>query len=184
MSKLLLFTDGSVNTKTKVGFGAYLAVYEHENLKSSSSGFAIPKDIDMDFKSIESSTFGFGNLKELKVKRFEQTSSTKLEIQTLLWALHEIKESNNKISVYTDSQNIISLLSRREKLEKNNFCSASGNVLNNSELYQEFYKLIDTINCEFIKVAGHLKSNEKDYIDQLFTLVDRASRKALREYKS
>jgi hypothetical protein len=37
------------------------------------------------------------------------------------------------------------------------------------------------LDCEFIKVHGHQASNQKDLIDRLFTIVDRASRKALRK---
>jgi len=56
--------------------------------------------------------------------RFEQTSSTKLELQTLLWALGETITLANgddmTLTVYTDSQNIIGLPRRRARLEQNN----------------------------------------------------------------
>ena len=159
MNELKLFTDGSVNTKSKIGFGAYLFIYEH-------------------YVSIELLK------RKVKVKRFEETSSTKLELQTLLWALSEIDLSENKIIVYTDSQNIISLLKRRKRLEENNYSSKKNELIKNHQLYKEFYKIIDSIDCSFVKVCGHKKSNQKDDIDQLFTLVDRASRNALREEKS
>ena len=155
MNKSMLFTDGSVNTKTKVGYGAYLVVH--------------------DFKML----LELLKLK-IKIKRFENTSSAKLELQILLHALGEIKSSDDKVIVYTDSQNLISLPERREVFEKNDYRSKKGKLLNNSGLYKEFYKLTDRINCEFIKVIGHKKSNQKDDIENIFTLVDRASRKALR----
>jgi hypothetical protein len=41
--------------------------------------------------------------------------------------------------------------------------------------------MIDQLDCEFVKVRGHQVSNQKDDIDRLFELVDRASRNALRE---
>ena len=41
--------------------------------------------------------------------------------------------------------------------------------------------MIDTVDCEIIKLKGHKKKHEKDTDDMIFTLVDRASRKALRE---
>ncbi|MFC1841114.1 ribonuclease HI [Thermodesulfobacteriota bacterium] len=156
MDKLILFTDGSVNTRTKTGYGAYLAVPEigpsPELLR-----------------------------KQVKVKRFEDTSSTRLELETLLWALKEVGKSAKKFIVYTDSQNIMKLEGRRERLEKNNYKTKKNRLLNNHELYIEFYKMIDRLDCEFIKVRGHLGSHKKDDIDMLFTLVDRESRKALRQ---
>ena len=156
MNTLKLFTDGSVNTKSKIGYGAYLFISE-------------------DGLSLDSLK------RHIKVKRFEETTSTKLELQTLLWALSSIEVNECKIVVYTDSQNIISLLERRERLEQNNYSSKKNKLIKNYKLYQDFYKITDQLNCKFIKVSGHKKSIQKDNIDQLFTLVDRASRNALRK---
>jgi ribonuclease HI len=159
MSELLLFTDGSVDVQTSVGFGAYLLVLD--------PGLSLDN-----------------HRRNVRVKRFQPTSSTKLELQILLWALSELPDLGKKIFVHTDSQNILGLLRRRDRLEKNAFRSKSGRPLNNFELYQEFYKVIDQIHCEFIKVKGHKVSKDKNYIDELFTLVDRASRTALRSQDS
>ena len=66
MDELMLLTDGSVNTQSNIGYGAYLAVSEH--------------GLSLDFLRTR-----------VKVKRFEHTTSTKLELQTLLWALNDIQ---------------------------------------------------------------------------------------------
>jgi ribonuclease HI len=116
----------------------------------------------------------------VKVRRFEHTSSTKLELQTLLWALSDIQPLGGKVTVYTDSQNIMGLLGRRDRLEQNDYRSKNNKRLNNYELYQDFYRMTDQLDCELVKVRGHQVSNQKDDIDRLFTLVDRASRDALR----
>jgi ribonuclease HI len=155
MDELILFTDGSVNTKSHIGYGAYLAVSER--------GLALD--------SLKT---------HVKVRRFEHTSSTKLELQTLLWALSDIQASGRKVIVYTDSQNIMGLPGRRDRLEQNDYRSNKNKRLNHYELYQEFYRIIDQLECELVKVRGHQVSNQKNDIDRLFTLVDRASRKALR----
>ena len=70
----MLFTDGSVNTKCRTGFGAYLAVSEAE---------------------ISSKVFR----NQVKIRKFENSSSTKLELQTLLWALSEIQVGDRKVIV-------------------------------------------------------------------------------------
>ena len=153
--KLLLFTDGSVNPKQGVGFGAYLELSE------------TPGDIE--------------KLRALiKIKRFENTSSAKLELQTLLWALSQI--SNGEIVSYTDSQNIAGLLSRKKQLEENNFCSKNGRPLRNAELYREFFEKAEKFDIQFRHVNGHKPSRLKNSIDTIFSLVDRASRNALRTY--
>ena len=117
------------------------------------------------------------------IKQFENTSSTKLELQTLLWALNEIEIQNRKIIIYTDSQNIISLQGRRNRFEQNNYYTKKNKLITNYKLYQEFFRLIDLQNIEIHKIKGHKQTSNKDYIDQLFTLVDRASRNALRKHK-
>ncbi len=159
MKKIKLFTDSSVNPQEKIGFAAYLLLDDE----------------------IES----FQNFKDnIKIKRFEDTSSTKIELQTLLWALEELKEivdKNTIVEVYTDCQNIIGLENRRDKLEKNHFSSSSKKLIANHELYKDFYEKLDLLNLTFIKVKGHKKNSLKDDIDNIFNLVDRASRNALRE---
>ncbi|MBW1787678.1 MAG: ribonuclease H, partial [Deltaproteobacteria bacterium] len=92
MNKLMLFTDGSVNSHSKIGYGAYLAVPEN----------------GLSLASLRTS---------VKVKRFEHTSSTKLELQALLWALRNIQVLGSGVIVYTDSQNIMGLQARRDRLE-------------------------------------------------------------------
>ncbi|MCK5424614.1 MAG: hypothetical protein KAI89_04515 [Emcibacter sp.] len=160
MPCLQVFTDGSVNTQLKVGYGAYLVV----------------SDQSVSINSLKDT---------VKVKRFEQTSSTKLELQTLLWSLAEIitlvDERDVTLTVYTDSQNILSLPGRRIRLEQSNYFSSKNKRLNNYELYQEFYRLTSRIKYKLIKVVGHKASSKKDEIDRLFGLVDQASRRALRE---
>jgi len=155
MDELMLFTDGSVNTHSKIGYGAYLAVSE--------------RGLSLDSLRLR-----------VKVRRFEHTSSTKLELQTLLWAIGDIQALRSRVIVYTDSQNIIGLQGRRDRLEQNDYRSKKNRRLNNYKLYQEFYRMTDQLDCEFVKVRGHQVSNQKDDIDRLFTLVDRASRNALR----
>jgi ribonuclease HI len=155
MDELILLTDGSVNAQLNIGYGAYLAVSER-GLSSDSLRMRV------------------------KVRRFEHTSSTKLELQTLLWALNDIQAMGRKVIVYTDSQNIMGLPGRRDRFEQNDYRSKKNKRLNDYELYQEFYRVIDQLDFELVKVRGHQVSNQKDDIDRLFTLVDRASRNALR----
>jgi ribonuclease HI len=146
-----LFTDGSVNPQTKVGFGAYLTVSDKNKVS------------------------------KVETKKFENTSSTQLELEALLWALESINITT-ELNIYTDCQNILGLPSRREGLEQRNYHSKTGKPLKHSLLYQRFFSLTDKYPCTFIKVKGHKKSYLKDEVDKLFTLVDKASRDALRAH--
>lgn len=159
MDELILLTDGSWDTRTKVGFGAYLLI--------SDMGLSMN-----DYKNL------------VKLKRFEQTSSVTLELGTLLWAFSEIKPPGCTLKIYTDSQNIIRLPERRTSLEQNNYRTGKNTPVNNQKLYREFYEMTGKFDCVFEKVQGHKQSKQKDEIDILFALVDRASRKALRNANS
>ncbi len=157
--KKLLLTDGSVDTKTKIGFGAYLFINLNENNTSN------PAEL-------------------IRTKEFRDTSSTRLELTTLLWALAEVSTLPGELIVYTDSQNIISLPGRRIKLEERKYLSSKGKPLTNHELYREFFILKDRMNFELLKVKGHKKSSERNKIEELFSIVDKASRKAMKDSKS
>ncbi len=157
MSKIKLFTDGSVNPQKKIGFGAYFFISFDEKYEEI-------------FKP------------NINLKKFENTSSTKLELEVLLWALEDKEFYKKEIIVYTDCQNILGLAKRREKLEKNTYKSSIGKMIKNHELYKRFYKISNKLNCSFEKVKGHKISSKKDETDKLFNFVDKASRKALREY--
>jgi len=155
VKELKVFFDGSVHTVSGIGYGAYLVVKE-----------PVP---------------AFDVLRQkVNIRKFEDTSSSKLELQTLLWALNDIVTTRNKLIIYTDSQNIMRLNERRSRLEHSDFQSKKNEPLKHAALYKEFYHIMDQLDCQFIQVKGHQKSLHKNDVDHLFTLVDRASRRALR----
>ena len=156
MKKIKIFCDGSVNPQKKIGYGAYLLI----------------EDDKINIKVLK---------EKIVLKKFEDTSSTKLEMETFLWAINDLELSNAIIEIYTDCQNIIGLENRRNKLEKNDYISGKGKLMNNHDLYKRFYEFVDKKNLVFIKVKGHKKNSLKDEIDNIFNLVDKASRNALRE---
>jgi ribonuclease HI len=148
-----LFTDGSVDAQSKIGWGAFLVV------NSLSVAHA---DLS----------------RRIQTKRFEDTSSSKLEVQTILWALGEL--TSPRVIAFSDSQNIVQLPARRHRLEKQDYVSRSGKPLNHRELYKAFYEISDRIDLEIRKVKGHAPGAQRDHIQEIFSLVDKASRSALR----
>ena len=74
----------------------------------------------------------------MRVRFFEQTNSTRLELQTLLWALDETNalasDHELALTVYKYSQNIIGLPERRFHLERNNYFSSKNRQRNNYDL--------------------------------------------------
>ena len=120
-----LFIDASVNPQSKIGYGACLLL----------------TNLDMPVNEAK-------NL--VQIKGFENTSSSKLELQTLLWALAKINKGEGIYTVFTDSQNIIGLPARRSRFEKNNYISKNGKKIANYLLYQEFYKITDNIDYKLV----------------------------------
>ncbi|NJO90949.1 MAG: ribonuclease H [Chloroflexia bacterium] len=159
MTELVLFTDGSVHSESKTGIGGFLLLEK-------------PYQFSEDFKD------------KICLKHFENTSSTKLEIQTLLWALSEVNITYYKLTVYTDSQNIISLPGRQKKLEQNGFMTSKNKLHENHLLYKELFNYLNEKNIEFIKIKGHQPKQNKEQEDLLFSLVDKAVRKASRTLNS
>ena len=141
--------------KSKIGYGAYFVLQRFTEYGTSKSP-------------------------EIHSKRFEQTSSTKAELQTFLWALESVENISKDITVYTDCQNIIGLRARRERLEARNYYSKKGRLLRDYELYQAFFQRLDDMNITIIKVKGHRPSQSQNQIERLFSLVDKESRRVLR----
>ena len=151
---VFLFSDGSVNNQTKVGYGAYL----------------LTPSLD-----IEPSEYSY----RVRVKRFENTSSSQLEIETFLWAISECPEVS--IKAFSDSQTLIRLPERRQQLEAQDYCSKSGKPLNHGRLYRDFFQISDRLSLTLAKVKGHSPTNQQQRRERIFALVDRASRTALRK---
>lgn len=166
---MLVFSDVSVNPQLKTGFGAYLVITDTEVNTIA--------DAENKLK------------KKLKVKQFTSTSSTQLEIETILWALQELTRQQpasglaNNVTVYTDSQGIIELPRRRRELEKSGFIGTNKNrILKHAGLYRAFYGLHDELGFKLTKLKGHSKRDDKTRHDEIFSYVDRAAREALRIY--
>ncbi len=153
---LFLFTDASVDPQTKIGYGACLLIGEFE-IEAPLSKFKV------------------------STKRFKNTTSSKLELETFLLALSKIPTKKSKIIVYTDCQNIISLKEREERIKKSNYKTKRGTMIKNHELYKKFYEMTDLYDCDFIKVKGHKRTQDKNIVDKIFTIVDKACREALRK---
>jgi ribonuclease HI len=167
MNSFSLFTDVSLNPKLKLGVGAYLVV---------PTSF-----IEASPHSIEISEVA----EQLVTRRFEATSSTKLEVQTVLWALEDYRNKLKvsglrKLHVYSDSQCVAGLLRRRPGLEVNSFlCKKTNRLLKNASLYRKFYEFYDELWFEVVKVAGHTPSCSHDTVHRIFSFVDKKVRKAL-----
>lgn len=164
MKDFALFTDVSADPELRIGIGACLVLHA--------------SCLDIPFSGIEISEI----TGRITLQRFEDTSSTKLELQTILWALGEHrKRSKGKLHLYTDSQCISGLLKRKSRLLGRDFLSRTTNLpLRNALLYRRFYAFHDEIAFEVIKVDGHSRTRVRDTAHRIFSIVDREARRALK----
>jgi predicted GIY-YIG superfamily endonuclease/ribonuclease HI len=118
----------------------------------------------------------------LRVRRFEGTSSTRLELQTVLWALAENRTGPyESLTIYSDSQCVCGLLGRKPRLTAGGFLSKKTNrQLGNASLYRAFYEFHDESGFRVVKVDGHSGSRAHDAAHRVFSFVDREARKALK----
>lgn len=168
MKQFALFTDVSVNPQQRLGVGACL-------LLPLAFVDIPPEELDRDELA-----------GRLCCRQFTDTSSTRLELQTLLWGLELYRAQNpaperGALQLYTDSSCIVGLPGRRGRLEGNGYCSAgSGRVLGNASLYGDFYRASDELGFEIIKVTGHSRAASHDSVQRIFAIVDRGARRALK----
>ena len=168
MKKYSLFTDASLNPGFKVGVGGYLIVPD-SFIKNPSNLIKISELDEI-----------------LALRRFENTSSTKLEVQTVLWALEEYCIGSTisgagKLHIYSDSQCVEGLLPRRARLESSGFhCRGGNRLLKNASLYGKYYEFHDRLKFEVTKVAGHTRSRSRNTVQRIFSFLDQKVRKALK----
>lgn len=163
-----LFTDVSVDPQQRRGVGACLLL-------------ALPLAAAPDLGLLSG---------QLRFRQFTDTSSTMLELQTVLWGVELFREQTvepefGALRVHTDSQCVAGLFGRRVRLEAGGYNSArSGSLLANAALYREFYAAADALGFEVVKLAGHTATAGLDREQRLFTLVDRGARRELQRLVS
>jgi ribonuclease HI len=168
MNDIALFADVSVNPGLKLGVGAYIF---------------IPASLRIGISEVAA---------RIKVRRFENTSSARLEIQTVLWALEEYRlrysgqsriSGHRKLYLYSDSQCVSGLLKRRPGLLARDFLSRkTSRPLKNASLYRAYYDLHDELDFEVIKVEGHSPCRSRDSAAGIFSCIDREARKSLKRW--
>jgi ribonuclease HI len=159
-----LFTDVSVNPELKLGIGAALL---------------LPISIlDKSFSEVEKAEIAG----RVIFRKFEAASSTKLELETVLWALGKHrKELKGALTLYTDSQAVTGLLKRKNRLLARNFISRTTNLpLSHAFLYAKFYSLHEKYLFEVVKLDGHSKGSVRDTSHRIFSVVDQKARRALK----
>lgn len=110
------------------------------------------------------------------------TTHQRMELTAVMKAMEHLESEGmlaRQISVYTDSQYVVNLRHRKEKLKASNFLTKKGWAIQNADLLRVLMKYIEYLNIEFIKVKAHQKSTSGPDFNRE---VDKLSRKMVRQY--
>ncbi len=88
------------------------------------------------------------------------TTHNRMELQAVIKAIDYLNENNlcdTDIIVYSDSQYVVNLTDRQQKLANKNFITKKGKPIQNNDLVQLLLNQINNHNITLIKVAAHKK---------------------------
>ena len=144
-----IYTDGSCNTQNRIG--AWVAII---------------------FTAIG---------KKVLAETVTNTTHNRMELSAVIKAIEYIKNNYpdiTTIKLFSDSQYVVGLPGRKEKLSVLGFSTKKGNDIQNADLVKELFEHLSTLSVEFIKVKAHQKQNE---IFNYNIEADKLSRKMMRE---
>ncbi len=146
-----IYTDGSCHTQQRIGGWAAIIFLEKEMIE---------------LKGVE-----------------KNTTHNAMEILAVLKALDflEKKQETNsisKIEIVSDSQYVVRILERKEKLKANNFLTKKGTPIRNVDLVKKLIHRIETLPLIFIKIKAHQKATDKINYNRV---VDKLAREMVRK---
>lgn len=126
-----IYTDGSCHTQQLIGaWGAIILIHDKKVVLSN---------IETD------------------------TTHNRMELLGVIKAIEYLNENNlteNVIDVYSDSQYVVNLLTRKTRLKQKNFITKKGTPIQNSDLVQKLIQQIETHDINFTKVKAHQKDGD------------------------
>jgi ribonuclease HI len=144
-----IYTDGSCHTQAKIG--AWVAIVL------------------------------IGTEKQVLSGTVTETTNNAMELTAVIKAIEYVNAAHagiNTLKIISDSQYVIGLTARKEKLIMLDFSSQKGKPLPNAALVKQLLQHASSINLEFIKIKAHQKVNENHNYN---IEADRLSRKLVRE---
>ncbi|WP_315819308.1 RNase H family protein [Paraflavitalea speifideaquila] len=148
-----IYTDGSCHTLAKIG--AWVAIVLVGTEKHLLSGTA------------------------------STTTNNAMELTAVIKAIEYVNDQYtaiNNIKIISDSQYVVGLIARREKLIRFDYCNQKGAPLPNATLVKQLLQQSLSFELEFVKIKAHQKVNEHNqYNIQADTLARKLVRDAVKE---
>lgn len=144
-----IYTDGSCHTQKRVGGWAAILLIEKKRI-------------------------------EIKGHVFDTTHNA-MEILAVLKALDYVVEKEfpfTKIEIISDSQYVVRITDRKDKLKKANFLTKKNNAIRNIDLVKNLISKIESMPLIFSKIKAHQK---KTNIINYNRVVDKLAREEVRK---
>ena len=104
------------------------------------------------------------NKTKIIIKQVEtNTSHNRMEMQAVIQAIKFVDtnySTNIPIIINSDSQYVVNLVDRKEKLKKNEFFTRKGNPVKNLDLVITLIDQIETHEITFNKIKAHVKDGD------------------------
>jgi len=137
LTSAAIYTDGSCHTQYKVG--AWVAILLFTGERSSGEQH-----------------------RQLLSGTVSDTTHNRMELTAVIKALEYIRENHQEITTLTicsDSQYVIGLPAREEKMAGNGFTGKKGKELPNADLVKKLLGYSRSFILEFVKIKAHQKKN-------------------------
>ena len=152
---------------------------EPHTIKIITDGSASPKYAIGAWASYIVTPFEETVLKDTESNATQHAMELKAVLKSLKYIQSTFQIVSISVEVYTDSDYVINLPDRKERLEKNNYQTKKGKEVRNRRLIAQFYEWLEHFNITLISVEGHAKKGQSEITDY-HREVDKLSRKLVR----
>lgn len=98
--------------------------------------------------------------KKVLAETVDDTTHNRMELSAVIKGMEYIKNNYpgiTTIKLFSDSQYVVGLPERKEKLSIAGFSTKKGNDIQNADMVKELFEHLSTLSVKFIKVKAHQK---------------------------
>jgi ribonuclease HI len=106
------------------------------------------------------------------------TTHQRMELAAVISAFQHIRQNNLSafpMSVYTDSQYIVNLPARKEKLRSSAYITGRQTILPNADLLEIFFTCCEGLNITLVKVKAHQRQQGNENLNREADMLCRAA---------
>ena len=109
------------------------------------------------------------------------TTHQRMELTAVIESLNYLvvnKLDKNTVNIYSDSQYVVTLANRKERMRTSDFLTKKNQPVRNEDLVRKIFDLLEKVSLNFVKVKSHQKINGEQNINRD---VDKLARQIVRQ---